>query len=156
MDYNLETIVNRGREPGLTLKSCSGEQSFVELANSLLQSMEGVADLLDRASGSSNYTSTLRDQKAKVADSELTPSARMLREMRETDLPFFRLEMEYSKRWAEHFRSSTLADGVIEKLDLETRRSVQAQGDIEQSDSINFDQYLENFYSQYDSLQAPG
>ncbi len=156
MDYNLETIVNRGREPGLTLKSCSGEQAFVDLASSLLQSMEGIADLLDRASGSSSYNSTLKDQKAKVADSELTPSAQVLREMREADLPFFRLEMEYSKRWAKHFRSSTLADDVKEKLDLETARSLQAQRDIEQSDTIDFDQYLENFYSQYDSLHATG
>ena len=30
MDYNLETIVNRGREPGLLLKNCAGEQPFDE------------------------------------------------------------------------------------------------------------------------------
>ena len=76
----------------------------------------------------------------------------MLREMRETKLPFFRLEMEYSKRWAEHFRSSPPADDVTERLDMETRSSLQAQTEIEQSDSISFEQYLENFYAQYSSL----
>jgi len=152
MDHNLATVVNRGREPGLMLKDCSGERPFTELANTLLQSMEGVADLLDRAFNSADYNSTLEDQKAKVTDPELTPSARMLREMRETELPFFRLEMEYSKRWAEHFRAATLATDVTDKLEAETRRSLQAQTDIEQSDTINFDQYLKEFYTQYDSL----
>jgi len=152
MDYNLKTVVNRGREPGLILKSCSGEKPFTELAGSLLQAMDGIAGLMDSAFDSSNYTSALQDQKAKVANPELTPSARMLREMRETELPFFRLEMEYSKRWAEHFRSSPLADDVTERLNKETRSSLQDQADIEQSDSITFEQYLENFYAQYDSL----
>lgn len=152
MDSNLKTVVNRGREPGLTLKSCSGDRPFAELADTLLQSMNGIAELLDRAYESTHYSSTLQNQKAKVADSELTPSARMLREMRETDLPFFRLEMEYSKRWAEHFRSCAPAADVTRKLDTETQRSLQAQTDIERADSIEFEQYLENFYAQYDSL----
>lgn len=152
MDYNLKTVVNRGREPGLMLKSCSGEKPLTELAGTLLQSMDGIAELLDRAFESSNYTSALQDQKAKVSDPELTPSARMLREMRETELPFFRLEMEYSKRWAEHFRSSPLSEDVTEKFDRETQSSLQAQAEVEQSDSISFEQYLENFYAQYNAL----
>ena len=152
MDYNLKTVVNRGREPGLKLKDCSGERPMVELAGELLASMESISGLLDSAFKGANYSATLQDQKDKVADPELTPSARMLREMRETELPFFRLEMEYSKRWAEHFRTATLTDDVVEKLDRETSSSLQAQADIEQSDNIEFDQYLQNFYAQYDSL----
>jgi len=152
MDHNLETIVNRGREPGLMLKNCADEQPFSEIANTLLQSMEGIAGLLDSAFDSSDYSATLGDQKAKVADPELTPSARVLREMRETKLPFFRLEMEYSKRWAEHFRSTPLAPDTARKLEEEARRSLQAQSDIEQSDAIDFGQYLKDFFAQYDSL----
>jgi len=152
MDHNLETVVNRGREPGLMLKDSSSERPFIELANSLLQSMEGVASLFDSAFNSADYSSALADQKAKVADPELTPSARMLREMRETDQPFFRLEMEYSRRWAEYFRTATLTTEAREKLEEETSRSLQAQVDIEKSDNIDFGQYLKDFYAQYDTL----
>ncbi len=152
MDYNLKTIINRGREPGLVLKSCSGDKPFTELAGGLLNAMGSIASLLDSAFDSSDYTSTLREQSAKVADPELTPSARMLREMRETDQPFFRLEMAYSKRWAEHFRGTPPASSVTQRLDREAQQSLEAQGDIEQSDSIDFEQYLKNFYAQYQSL----
>ena len=72
--------------------------------------------------------------------------------MRETDLPFFRLEMEYSKRWAEHFRKARLSTQTQEKLDQASRQSLIDQADIERADSIDFSQYLAEFYAQYDVL----
>ena len=134
------------------LKGCSGDIALTEISDTLLKSMDEIANLLDRSFDSTDYTSVLEEQKAKIADPELTPSARMLREMRETDQPFFRLEKAYSERWAEHFRNAKLAPDVTEKLDAETVSSLQAQQDIEQSDSIEFKQYLKNFYAQYGSL----
>ncbi len=152
MDYNLTTVVNRGREPGLSLKTCSGDKPFEEIATTLLKSLDGIAALLDRSHESSNYAEALADQKAKIADPELTPSARMLREMKETKLPFFRLEMEYSKRWGKHFRASTLSPEAREKLNSQTQQSLEKLADIEKSDTRDFKSYLTDFYSQYDSL----
>ncbi len=152
MDYNLAAVVNRGREPGLMLKTCSGEQPFKDVADTLLDSLDGIAELLDKSFGNSDYHDTLRDQKAKILDPELTPSARVLREMRETNLPFFRLEMEYSKRWAEHFREASLSAQTQLKLEQESRQSLIAQANIERADNIDFSQYLAEFYAQYDDL----
>jgi glutamate--cysteine ligase len=152
IDHNFKTIVNRGREPGLMLKDHSGERLFTELSDCLLGAMEPIARLMDEAFENDDYLSALKEQKDKVADPELTPSARMLREMRETELPFFRLEMEYSKSWAEHFRQATLSPEVQKQFDEETLRSIAARQDIEQSDSIDFEQYLADFYAQYTVL----
>ena len=153
MNYNLAAVVNRGREPGLMLKTCtSGEQPFKDLAGTLLDSLDGIAELLDESFGSSDYRDTLKDQKAKALDPELTPSARVLREMRETDLPFFRLEMQYSQRWGEHFRNATLSTDIQDQLEQESSQSLIDQANIEQSDSIDFSQYLADFYAQYDDL----
>ena len=51
IDYNLKTIVNRGREPKLTLKGSDGERPFTEFSERLLQAMEPIAELMDRAFG---------------------------------------------------------------------------------------------------------
>jgi glutamate--cysteine ligase len=75
-----------------------------------------------------------------------------MREMRERDLPFFRLTMEYSQRWARHFRERKLSPERQEAFERETRRSIEAQREIEQSDSISFDQYLDNYFAQYRAL----
>ncbi|MCL4104440.1 UNVERIFIED_CONTAM: hypothetical protein GTU68_047402, partial [Idotea baltica] len=152
IDQNFKTIVNRGREPELTLVDDSGERSFTELSEQLLDAMAPIARMMDQAFSGDDYSTALTTQKNKIADSELTPSARMLREMRETELPFFRLEMEYSKRWAEHFRGVKLAPDTEKAFREEARRSIEARQKIEQSDSIDFKQYLADFYAQYAEL----
>jgi glutamate--cysteine ligase len=111
-----------------------------------------VAALFDTAFDSSAYSTSLQQQAAKVADPELTPSARILREMHDRDLPFFRLARAYSEQWASHFREQTLAPDVQAAFEQEAKRSVAAQADIEQSDDISFEQYLQRFFAQYQAL----
>ena len=121
-------------------------------AGSLLASMGKIASLMDEAFASSDYSGAISEQLARVADPELTTSARVLREMREKDLPFFRLAMEYSAQWAEHFRSRPLSPEVQARYEQESRRSRSALAAVEQSDEPSFDEYLRNFYSQYQCL----
>ena len=149
---NLEAVVNRGRQPGLLLNSGSGEITLTQWAGDLLEAMEPVAALFDTAFDSSAYSTSLQQQAAKVADPELTPSARILREMHDRDLPFFRLAMAYSEQWASHFREQTLAPDIQAAFEQEAKRSVAAQADIEESDNISFEQYLQRFFAQYQAL----
>jgi glutamate--cysteine ligase len=149
---NLEAVVNRGRQPGLVLQTCSGERPLAEWAAALLAAMQPVAALQDAACGCSLYGASLQSQHAKVADPELTPSARVLREMREQDLPFFRLAMNYSLQWADYFRSRPLTPETQAAFEEEVRRSIIAQRDIEAGDTISFEQYLRNYYAQYEAL----
>lgn len=149
---NLKAVVNHGRKPGLLLQTDTGEKPMTECAAELFTGIGQVASLLDHSSASALYSDSLQKQVAKVADPELTPSARVLREMREKDLPFFRLVMSYSEQWAEHFRSRTLSPRVQAAFEEESRRSLTALNDIEQADKISFDEYLENYFAQYRAL----
>ena len=72
--------------------------------------------------------------------------------MRERDLPFFRLAMAYSVQWADYFRSRQLTPQLQAAFEQESRRSVQARKEIENADNISFEQYLGNYYSQYQAL----
>ena len=149
---NLEAVVNRGRQPGLALQTSAGERPLAEWAAALLAAMQPVAALQDVACGCSLYGASLQSQNGKVADPELTPSARVLREMREQALPFFRVAMNYSLQWAAYFRSRPLAPETQAAFDEEVRRSIAAQHAIEAADDISFEQYLSNYYAQYEAL----
>lgn len=149
---NLEAVVNRGRQPGLLLNDGTQDLPLADWASNILTSMSGIGELMDEAFNSTDYTQTLSEQQARVEDPELTASARILREMREKDLPFFRLAMAYSTQWAEHFRARTVAPEVQERFERERNLSIQAQADIEQADTLSFEEYLHNFYSQYTDL----
>jgi glutamate--cysteine ligase len=149
---NLEAVVNRGRKPGLMLQTNSGEQPMAECSAKLFSAMQPVAELLDKANASSQYTQSLQQQRAKVTDPELTPSARVLREMKEKDLPFFRLAMTYSEQWADHFRSRHLSPEIQAQYEEESRRSLEAQREVEEADNMSFKDYLEKYFAQYRAL----
>ena len=129
-----------------------GERPLDDCAGELLAGIQQVAALLDAAHGTDLYGASLRHQAAKVADPELTPSARVLREMRDQQLPFFRLAMGYSEQWAQYFRQRSLSPQVQAAYQEETRRSLAAQQAVEQADLVGFDQYLANYFAQYRAL----
>ena len=149
---NLKAVVNTGRQPGLQLNNGKEDVSMTAWADEMLNTMRPIAEILDTAHESSDYIASLDYQAGKVADPELTPSARILREMSDKNLPFFRLAMSYSDEWAQYFRQRTLSADVQAAFEEETQRSLRAQHDIEQSDNISFEQYLGNFFDQYKNL----
>ena len=155
MAANMEAIVSRGREPGLNLNACGGSRPMQEWANDLLGDMRHIAEALDSAHQSNGYSESLREQSARIADPELTPSARVLREMREQGQPFFRFAMGYSERWASHFRQQPLSEEAARDFARQAEESIIAQEAVEAADDISFEQYLANFYGQYETLPRP-
>jgi glutamate--cysteine ligase len=149
---NLKAVVNMGRQPGLQLHDGSDDISMAQWANELLRLMRPIAEMLDTAHASGDYIASLDSQLAKVADPELTPSARILREMHDKKLPFFRLAMAYSEKWAQYFRERALSADVQAAFEQEAQRSLLAQRDMEYSNDISFEDYLDNFFSQYEGL----
>ncbi|PLW84456.1 glutamate--cysteine ligase [Kineobactrum sediminis] len=149
---NLNAVVNRGREPGLELFANGGSRPLSALADDLLSGMSGVAELLDNCHDNTLYSAALEEQCSRVADPERTPSARVLREMRERDVPFFRLAMGYSERWAQYFRERPLPPEVAQRFAAETASSLAAQQAVEAADELGFEDYLAQFYAQYQKL----
>jgi glutamate--cysteine ligase len=156
LDDNLEAVVNRGREPGLELQRDGSPIGLARWGARILEDMLPVAELLDAAHGNTLYTGALVGQQAKITDPDATPSARVLREMKERDLPFFRLAMSYSEQWAADLTCQPLSAQVAADFERESQRSLQAQRDIEASNDISFEQYLHNFFAQYEKLGQEG
>jgi len=147
---NLERVVNRGREPGLLLQTNAGERPLKEMAAAVLSGMDDIASLLDQAHSTSSYSATMVQQRAKIDDPELTPSARILREMGDKSLPFYKLALRYSQQWQQHFRDRT--PGMLHELNRQSNDSLAKQADIEAADTLSFEHYLADYYQQYQDL----
>ena len=149
---NMLAVVNRGREPGLMLDTPDGPREMDALARELLKAMAPVAAALDAAHGTDDYSAVLQLQEYKVNDPSLTPSAQILADMAEADLPFFALAMQASQRWAEGFRKQTLPAERLAEFRRESAASLDQQREVEAGDDVDFETYLANYYRQYDSL----
>ncbi len=142
---NLAKVVEQGRDPTLVLSQEDTEIGLRDWANSLLDDMAHSAALLDQTHNTSSYSESLQQQQAKVINDELTPSGRMLKEMRDNDFSFFEFSMARSKETRDHLQNGGLSDSTREEFMVAAEQSHVRQQEIEAADSQSFDDFLEDW-----------
>ncbi len=110
--------------------------------------MKAVASLLDKANYCENYFSSVKSQIASIFDPELTPSARMLADMKEHDEGFFHHAQRMSKHHLQYYENHPLSENKVEIFEKMAAESLQKQKQMESDDSISFDEYLENYFKE--------
>ena len=153
IDENLLLVAHQGRKPGLDLQrvndECKLEKiSLQDWASELCNQMKTVARLLDRANYCENYVSSVKSQIASVFDPDLTPSARMLAEMVENDEGFFHHAQRMSKYHYHYYKTHPLSEDKVAFFEKMATDSLAKQKQIEASDSISFDDYLQNYFTE--------
>jgi glutamate--cysteine ligase len=146
LDANHVTVARRGREPGLTLKREGRDVPMKSWARELVDSMRGIAEVLDGTDPARPYSAALAVQAAKIDEVELTPSARMLRELESTGESFFELALRMSRLHKEYFLA-LYAPNVDRQAEFraQAEESLRAQAAIEARDSMSFEQYLADY-----------
>ncbi len=146
LDANHVTVARRGREPGLMLKREGRDVPMHAWARELVDSMQGIAEVLDRGDAAKPYSAALAVQAAKVTDVSLTPSARMLGELESTGESFFDLALRMSRQHKEYFLA--LYPPNVERLGefkALAEESLKAQAAVESADKLSFRQYLAEY-----------
>jgi len=145
IDRNHLTVARRGREPGLTLVRDGRNVPMIEWAQELLDSMMGICELLDAGHPERPYSATLKEQQAKLQDVEQTPSARLLRELRNHGESFSALALRYSAEHRRYIEAQPGNDLRRKEFAAEAEQSLEAQRFIEHSQKGSFDEYLARY-----------
>ena len=95
---NLNLVVNRGREPNLLLSNEGKKRKLKDWSMELINDIKHSACILDNVNQSSEYSLSVSRQEEKIDNPTLTPSGRMLDQMKNENLSFFEFSMEYSKK----------------------------------------------------------
>jgi len=83
-----------------------------------------------------------------VSDAMATPSARLLEELKAAQCSFFEYAIEVACGHRDYFASITpLSSERLQEFELEAKRSIEQQLEIETSDEIGLDEYLANYFS---------
>ncbi len=142
IDANLKSVVKRGREPGLQLQRDGQALTLTAWANEILKGVADTAGLLDRAHTSGVHKAATAAQQAKVADSNLTPSARVLERMRDLKTSYFRFAMNQSLASSDYFRGLQMPGDKMEEFKRLSETSNREREAIEAADSMDFAAYL--------------
>ncbi|HWW21979.1 MAG TPA: glutamate--cysteine ligase [Steroidobacteraceae bacterium] len=145
IDRNHLLVARHGREPGLTLVRDGRNVPMIGWAEELLDSMTGICELLDSGHPERPYSATLKDQQAKLMDVEQTPSARLLRELREHGESFSALALRYSTEHRRSIDAQPTNDRRSQEFAAEAEQSLEAQRSLEFSQQGSFDEYLARY-----------
>lgn len=150
---NQQKIVMAGRDRQLKMNTAQGEKPAKEVMLKLLGEMQPVAELLDQVNNSNQYQSMMAQQINKVEDPDLTPSARIINQMRSEDLSFYEFSTKMSENSERLFKQKSLAPETNQKLENLAAKSHAAQLEIESTDKLSFDEFLEDYFARQNALQ---
>ena len=144
MDRNQAAVVEKGREPELTLERDGKMVALADWANELLSQCEPISQLLDSAHKSANYSQSLNKQVRKVASTQQTPSAKILAALSMKG-SFSKFSLEHAEKHHEHFLKAALSAEDSQALTLEAEDSIKRQAAIEASESVPFSEFLKEY-----------
>lgn len=145
---NQARVVCEGRRPGLMLQSIEGDISLAEWGEQLISGAEQIAEILDRAHDTKDYSKACQNQRAKLSNPELTPSAKILAELKDGK-SFFTFAKEQAKQQQDYFEQNSLSPSQQQQFEQESLESLKRQAELEATKQIPFDQYLDQYFQQY-------
>ena len=101
---NIRQTVYNGRDTNIKLCRGGRQANLHDWANQLLDQMQGLAGLYDQSEGGSNYQRSLTLQRDKIANPQLTASARVLETMAQEKIGFFEFAMRQAQQHRALFR----------------------------------------------------
>jgi len=152
-ENNMNEIVLRGRDPDLLLAdaNCQGDVSLKSVStwgNELFDDMAQVAEILDKAYETTNYSQSIQRERAKINNASLTPSAKVLAVLLEEGQSLSKHALEQAAK----YRQETLTRDYqfySEQYFIDgAEKSHQSQRDIEDKDELNFDDFLAEYFNQ--------
>jgi glutamate--cysteine ligase len=148
LDANHARVAVAGRDPALALDIGGQHKLLVEWGRDLCRQLAPICALLDRGDPARSYSASLELQSAKVEDPSLTPSARILAEMRQEGESFFRFALRMSRQHAEYFAAlPSMSAGRLAEFEAEAQGSLAAQRALEAEESESFEDYLTRYFA---------
>jgi glutamate--cysteine ligase len=145
---NQHRTAARGREPGLMLERDGGEISLVQWGAELLDAFVPIAATLDAANGSTAYSDAVSHAQAQLQQPESLPSARVLasmaRDHANSFVSFVRAQSLLTRNTLLDLPFTDLQQARFTKASQE---SVEAQKQIEATDTMPFEIYRQQYVS---------
>lgn len=147
LKHNHTAVVEQGRKPGLQLMTAEGARSLQDWGGRLLDEVMRVAELMDLAQGNSAHSQAVQLQRDKLMDAELTPSAQVLKLMRERGQGHEDFVLAQSRQHRDQLMAVPMAAAELQALDLMAQQSLAEQQALEHAPQQGFEEFLEHYLS---------
>ncbi|PCS23652.1 Glutamate--cysteine ligase [Candidatus Enterovibrio escicola] len=144
---NWDKVVMGGRKPNLTLQiGCNGEQlTQTEWGHRVFADLTDLSVVMDKAYGGDKYQSVCRDLVTWFDYPEKTLSARLLKKIISQE-SISKVGLGIAADNAALFSKGDYLKFTEAQFRKESEASLQRQRNVEQSDGVNFEQYLAEYF----------
>jgi glutamate--cysteine ligase len=118
-------------------------------AQQILDSMQPICSILDADNPERPYTQALALQQTLVDNPDLTPSARILADMRQTEQCFGSYALNKSATHQQYFKQQPLSAAQTEEFNTLAAASLLKQQQLEINDTLSFDAFLSHYFAQH-------
>lgn len=141
---NLERVVNNGREPGLTVKTCEGEVRLDEWMREHLEAMLPLATMLDAEYGGNNYRVAVTLMLGKSVYPDATLSAQVIAD---TDRlgSTWQLGHQLALQHRESIMRNSLSPKTQAQYEVLAEKSWIQQHELEENDTQSFYDYIQQY-----------
>ncbi len=155
LKYNQHNTAARGREPGLCLKRDGDDVSLVAWGTEILEQCQPIASSLDAAHGTTEHSNALSIAMARMNDSSLTPSARVLEAMKNShDNSFSQFIQKQSIKTRDALLALPWSPEQQAHFEQLSQQSLLDQRAIEAADTIDFETYREKYMATQNLTEA--
>ncbi|EAT11229.1 glutamate--cysteine ligase [Bermanella marisrubri] len=141
---NQKQVVVNGRHPQFTLERHGERVLLTNWAEELLAAMQPLAELMDSKTGQNHYQDALLEMQKRVQNPELTPSATILRELKQRQQSFADFTFSLGQQHAEYFaRQRSQLD--IQQWQSLSEQSLNEQARMESEEEMDFAAFLAEY-----------
>lgn len=144
LNKNIETVVNHGRQDGISISTDDGEICLHDWIVHHLSQMQHIADAFDAYHGGNDYRSALAMMQGKATNPNFTLSAQIEEDSRRAGGTWALGKLLAQKHQSELLRHAlSCADEA--KFDAIAAESIAEQAQLEASDTIDFYDYVQAY-----------
>ncbi len=145
---NTQKVVLEGRKMGCELQAFNTQQAVLltQWAETIFESLNQIADFLDKHTQDKRYTHAYNYYKEKIAHPELLPSARMLDDLFTNYESFTELGLELSQKNKDYFLNKHVSELEMADLNQLTQESLQKKQQIETEQTGSFAEFLNDYF----------
>ncbi|MFT7312492.1 MAG: glutamate--cysteine ligase [Paraglaciecola sp.] len=143
---NLRAVVEHGRDPALTLSDSAEVKPMSQWAQELFSGLREIAKIMDRNTLKPEFTQAVETEWQKIVDPDLTPSAKILSILLSDEKDNGVLGIELAEQYKLEFSKLDYQyiDGPM--LVQQANESLSKQAELEQADTISFDDFLADYF----------
>ncbi|WP_249979275.1 glutamate--cysteine ligase [Vreelandella olivaria] len=147
LDDNRRWVVERGRDPALTLVRDGESTTVREWGEQIFAEMAEVARLLDAVEEGTPHAAALNALAPRLQDPSLTPSAQMLKCLEEGNGSLSDTLLSLAQQQADKLKATPMLRSREALLAQLIETSHQQQHDIEAADHVSFSEFLSSYFA---------